>query len=70
MKFCKTLLVLSGPALLGGCAAFDRGPVGNAAVPQPAKPVEIDRYLGRWYEMARYEAGFQKIVKASQPIIS
>jgi len=36
------------------------GPVGNAAVPQPVKSVEIDRYLGRWYEMARYEASFQK----------
>jgi apolipoprotein D and lipocalin family protein len=33
---------------------------GNSAVPQPAKPVELQRYLGRWYEMARYEAPFQK----------
>ena len=45
---------------LAGCSTFDAGPVGNRAVPEPAKPVEVDRYLGRWYELARYEAGFQK----------
>jgi apolipoprotein D and lipocalin family protein len=46
---------------LGGCAALGpKHPVGNTAVPQPAKPVELVRYLGRWYEIARYEQGFQK----------
>ncbi|MBA4160695.1 MAG: lipocalin [Novosphingobium sp.] len=46
---------------LGGCAAvFSKHPVGNVAVPQPAKSVELSRYLGRWYELARYEQGFQK----------
>lgn len=50
-----------GALSLGGCAAaFSKHPVGNVAVPQPAKPVEISRYLGRWYELARYEQGFQK----------
>ena len=37
-----------------------RHPVGNAAVPQPAKGVELWRYLGRWYEIARYEQSFEK----------
>jgi apolipoprotein D and lipocalin family protein len=45
---------------LSGCATLEKGPVGNSAVPQPAKPVELQRYLGKWYELARYEAGFQK----------
>jgi apolipoprotein D and lipocalin family protein len=45
---------------LAGCAALSRGPVGNRAVPQPAKVVDIERYLGRWYELARYEAPFQR----------
>lgn len=46
---------------LSACAAvFDKHPVGNVAVPQPAKGVNIDRYLGKWYEIARYEQGFQK----------
>ena len=36
------------------------GPVGNHAVPEPAKPVELSRYLGKWYEFARYENSFEK----------
>ena len=46
-------------ALLSACAGKP-APVGNSAVPQPAKAVELDRYLGKWFEMARYEAPFQK----------
>ena len=46
---------------LSACASLlSRHPVGNRAVPQPARSVELDRYLGRWYEIARYEQGFQK----------
>ena len=36
------------------------GPVGNLAVPEPARPVELSAYLGTWHEYARYEAPFQK----------
>lgn len=32
------------------------GPVGNRSVPQPARSVDIERYMGRWYEQFRYEA--------------
>ena len=43
------------------CATIPRpGPVGNTAVPQPAKSVEVTKYMGRWYEQFRYEASFQK----------
>ncbi|WP_374530126.1 lipocalin family protein [Novosphingobium sp.] len=57
----KLAIIALGALVLGGCAAvFDKHPVGNRAVPQPAKPVELQRYLGRWYELARYEQGFQK----------
>lgn len=53
--------MLAAGLLLGGCAAvFSKHPVGNVAVPQPAKPVVLNSYLGRWYEVARYEQGFQK----------
>ncbi len=55
----KTLIAGIALLLLSACAGSP-GPVGNTAVPQPAKSVELDRYLGRWYEMARYEAPFQK----------
>ena len=29
-------------------------------MPGPAKAVDLQRYLGRWYEIARYEQSFQK----------
>lgn len=49
---------------LSACSTLSRGPVGNAAVPQPAKQVELTRYLGLWYEFARYENGFEKDCEA------
>lgn len=46
---------------LAACSTIlSRHPVGNRSVPQPRKPVEFHRYLGRWYEIARYEQGFEK----------
>ena len=52
------------PALLvlgaGFIACARSRPVGNPNVPEPLKPVDLDRYLGRWYEIARYEAGFER----------
>lgn len=61
----KPILILSAAAIaalaLGGCAALGpKHPVGNSAVPEPAKSVDLQRYLGRWYEIARYEQSFQK----------
>ena len=35
-------------------------PVGNTSVPQPAKPVDLKSYLGKWYELGRYENRFEK----------
>jgi apolipoprotein D and lipocalin family protein len=65
MKRSTRILAIGGVAAAGLAIAavlpmFDRHPVGNAAVPQPAKSVELQRYLGRWYEIARYEQRFQK----------
>ena len=59
------LLLLGGLAVAGlglaGCSTvLSRHPVGNRAVPEPAKPVDLQSYLGRWFEIARYEQGFQK----------
>ena len=46
---------------VGGCSYFlSRHPVGNRSVPQPTKSVDLQRYLGRWYEIARYEQSFQR----------
>ena len=46
---------------LTACAGLmSSGPVGNPAVPQPAKPVDPARYVGLWYEIGRYENRFEK----------
>ena len=57
----STFTLTAVALLLGGCASvLSKHAVGNTAVPQPAKVVELSRYLGHWYELARYEQGFQK----------
>ena len=38
--------------LLAGC--------GGDPMREPAKPVELERYLGRWYEIARYPNRFEE----------
>lgn len=53
--------VLVGALGLAACSfALSRHPVGNPSVPQPTKRVNLKQYLGRWYEIARYEQSFQK----------
>ncbi len=58
-RLLAPLTALLAAFTLSACA-LSPGPVGNAAVPQPAKPVAIDAYLGKWFEYGRYEASFQK----------
>ncbi|CAD6546218.1 Outer membrane lipoprotein Blc [Paraburkholderia kirstenboschensis] len=53
-------LAVGAVCLLGACALSPGGKSGNARVPEPAKPVDLGRYLGRWYEFARYENRFEK----------
>ena len=65
MQVSGKVLAVAGAAAVGvglaGCAlVLNRHPVGNASVPQPAKRVDLERYLGRWFEIARYEQSFQK----------
>jgi apolipoprotein D and lipocalin family protein len=60
-SFARLATVGVAAIALSACASLlSRHPVGNRAVPQPAKSVDLQRYLGRWYEIARYEQGFQK----------
>lgn len=49
---------------LTACAGLGSRPVGNTNVPPPAKSVELNRYLGLWYELYRYETPFQKDCEA------
>lgn len=61
MKRTLSLSIIACAALaLTACATFQRGPVGNDAVPQPAKAVDLGRYVGLWYEIGRYENGFER----------
>lgn len=65
MKRTSKLLALGGIGLaaigLAACSTLvSRHPVGNRSVPQPNKSVDLQKYLGRWYEIARYEQSFQK----------
>ncbi|HVV94399.1 MAG TPA: lipocalin family protein [Hyphomicrobiales bacterium] len=55
------LLIAGG---VGAAAAIalrrERQPVRNPRVPEPAKPVDLDRYLGLWHELGRFETGFER----------
>ncbi len=55
-----TLTIAAAALTLGACATLQRGPVGNNAVPEPDRAVDLQRYAGRWYEIGRYENGFQR----------
>ncbi|WP_332351494.1 lipocalin family protein [Asaia spathodeae] len=53
--------ILGTTFLLGACAVIPKpGPVGNRAVPEPEKAVDIRKYMGLWYEQFRYENAFEK----------
>jgi apolipoprotein D and lipocalin family protein len=43
---------------LAGCLIA--APVGNANVPEPSKNVDLKRYAGEWFELARYDNGFER----------
>jgi apolipoprotein D and lipocalin family protein len=59
--FLAALVLISAAALaLTACASRTRGPVGNKAAPEPAKPVDLSRYAGVWYEIGRYENSFER----------
>lgn len=53
-------IVASGVAALAAVRALTRHPRGNANVPEPAKPVDLQQYLGLWYELARYDQRFER----------
>jgi len=60
LKALRVILLSALASMMGACAVLSPGPVGNRAVPDPAKPVAIQRYTGRWYEFARFENGFER----------
>jgi len=65
----RSTRLLAGIGVAGGVAVaasaavlflLDRHPVGNRSVPEPAKPVDLQRYVGLWFEVARYDQRFER----------
>jgi apolipoprotein D and lipocalin family protein len=54
------LAFATGVVLAFAASAALAGPVGNRSVPQPAQPVDLARYIGRWHEIGRYENSFER----------
>ncbi|AUT57845.1 lipocalin family protein [Paraburkholderia caribensis] len=59
-RFVATVLAFFSLGVLAACASLTGGKSGNPHVPEPARPVDLSRYTGRWYELARYENRFEK----------
>ena len=57
MTAAAGLAVLAVVILLSGCASTP--PKGMEPV-DLVDTVDVDRYLGRWYEIARFQSGFEK----------
>lgn len=53
----RSLAMTAAVLALAGCTSQ---PSGNANPPEPAKAVDLDRYVGKWYEVARYDMRFEK----------
>lgn len=66
----RARMILTRAGTVGGLAAatalairairYLGRPVGNPRVPEPASPVDLERYMGLWYEQFRYDAPFEK----------
>lgn len=59
----KTWISVGAATALAAVAAAlltDRRPIGNTSVPEPAKSVDLRRYLGVWFEIARYDQRFER----------
>lgn len=57
-KLILPLVLVAGAGLaIAACASR---PPGARSVPEPAKAVDLERYLGKWYEFARYDQSFER----------
>lgn len=56
----RLLIILLSALALTACIAGPSGRAGDAPDLQPVPSVDVSRYMGLWYEIARYPNGFQK----------
>ena len=54
------MAVAAAAAAVTAAFLVERHPVGNTSVPEPAKSVDLQRYLGVWFEIARYDQRFER----------
>lgn len=54
------ILAIMAAMALPACAMQPAGRVAQAAAVQPVAQVDLDRYLGRWYEFARLPNWFER----------
>jgi apolipoprotein D and lipocalin family protein len=59
VKFVVIMLLL----IVAGCKS---SPIGNQNVPEPRQKVELKNYLGKWYEVARYDNWFEEDCESPQ----
>ncbi|KIG10133.1 lipocalin family protein [Caballeronia concitans] len=59
------LVLLGGIGALAAYASQSAKQRGNDHVPKPSKAVDLDRYLGHWFEFARYENRFERNCEAA-----
>ena len=61
------VLAIAAGGLVLGCAAraaCGNRSSGNRFVPEPDRPVDLSQYLGKWYELARYDNRFERDCEA------
>ncbi|MBW8882086.1 MAG: lipocalin family protein [Asticcacaulis sp.] len=67
-RYIPPAVYLSGAFAVGlalGFAAARAFSVGNRRVPQPVKGVDLPRFLGKWYEIGRYDNRFERGCEAA-----
>ena len=67
-KAIRQAMLISGLALLSACG-ITRQQLATSP-PTVVRHVDLDRYLGKWYEIARYPNRFQKACVASTAVYS
>jgi apolipoprotein D and lipocalin family protein len=56
-----------GVSIVAGLFGLALAGAGAASPPEPTKPVDLARYLGRWYEIARVPNQFEKGADCEAP---
>jgi apolipoprotein D and lipocalin family protein len=56
----RRLMIIAAALVLAACVAGPSGRAGDAPPLEAVASVDVPRYMGLWYEIARYPTSFQK----------